>query len=168
MKFTYYERIVPPSLRKKMSYEMLSDDLDEFFEKMKKRRDNIINHAAREAIRKIIKNRANMTDKEIYQHTLNNRLDAIRESMERKNAEYASDDSPYHNFDAAAEMTGTTPEQALWGMMIKHLVSVRDMVEGGKITPYLINEKIGDVQNYMILLEGVLTRKLRDGEANDI
>ena len=103
-----------------------------------------------------------MTDKEIYQHTLNNRLDAIRESMERKNAEYASDDSPYHNFDAAAEMTGTTPEQALWGMMIKHLVSVRDMVEGGKTTPYLINEKIGDVQNYMILLEGVLTRKLRD------
>ena len=53
---------------------MLPHNLDEFFEKMKKRRVDNINHAARKAIKEIIKN------------TLHNRLDAIRESMERENA----------------------------------------------------------------------------------
>lgn len=101
-----------------------------------------------------------MTDRELYNAVLENRLNLTAITMASKQHEYASDDSPYHNFDKAATMAGTTPEKALWGMLLKHLVSVSDMVEGGKTTPYLVNEKIGDVVNYFILLEGILKRKI--------
>ena len=100
-----------------------------------------------------------MSDNEIYHHVLARRLERIKEVMSEKNAEYSTDASPYHNFDKAADMGRTTPEQALWGMMLKHLVSVHDIIEGGKSTPYLIDEKIGDCINYLILLEGILLRK---------
>ena len=104
-----------------------------------------------------------MTDKELYDHILNNRLDAISETMASKQAEYATEQSPYHNFDTAGEADGITPEQALWGMFLKHYVSVRDMVKGGNTTPYLVHEKIGDCINYMILLEGLLMRRVNNG-----
>ena len=104
-----------------------------------------------------------MKDKELYDHILHIRLDAIRETMASKQQEYATEQSPYHNFDTAAEADGVTPEQALWGMFLKHYVSVRDMVKGGNTTPYLVHEKIGDCINYMILLEGLLMRRVNNG-----
>jgi hypothetical protein len=42
-------------------------------------------------------------------------------------------------------------------MATKHLVSVMDMVESGdEYDPEYIYEKIGDMINYLILLEGLL------------
>jgi len=53
-----------------------------------------------------------------------------------------------------------TPERALWGMAKKHLVSVTDLIHGrAEVTPERIDEKIGDMINYLILLEGLLIKK---------
>ncbi|HSH25907.1 MAG TPA: hypothetical protein VLA13_10280 [Massilibacterium sp.] len=42
-------------------------------------------------------------------------------------------------------------------MATKHLVSVIDMVESNEVhDPEYIDEKIGDMINYLILLEGIL------------
>jgi hypothetical protein len=97
-------------------------------------------------------------------------LTSCRRVLRAKASEYAKEDRLY-NFKRAAECLRQTPEQALLGMMQKHSVSVIDLIEAckdncierdsGKILgpipdKSLINEKIGDSINYLILLKGLL------------
>jgi hypothetical protein len=87
------------------------------------------------------------------------RVDSIVKTLSYKAKEYASEDRLY-NFKRAAEMSRTTPIEALKGMMLKHLVSVFDLMEGKlENTAYLVNEKVGDAINYLILLEALLEEK---------
>jgi len=83
-----------------------------------------------------------------------------------KAEEYATDGDRYHNFNVAGKILGATPERALIGMWMKHLVSVLDLVEWidfrpEKLNEEIINEKIGDAINYLILLEGMLNRRVK-------
>lgn len=98
---------------------------------------------------------------------LKKRLDKIKNTLEEKAEEYATEFDRFHNFRVAGRRAGTTPEQALLGMMAKHEVSVLDLVEWArtgsiKLTEKIINDKIGDNVNYLILLEGLLTERLND------
>ena len=93
---------------------------------------------------------------ERFNSILKERIDSILGTLAHKAKEYASDDRLY-NFKRAAEIQHTTTAKALWGMASKHLVSVIDLVEGRiNATPEMVNEKIGDMINYLILLEAVL------------
>jgi hypothetical protein len=95
-----------------------------------------------------------------FEELLSNRLLKIKTVLSSKAMEYAIGDRLY-NFKRAAEIERTTPEKALFGMFAKHLVSVIDLVEGSiEPTDYLVNEKIGDAINYLILLEALLIEKL--------
>ena len=97
-----------------------------------------------------------MTPEE-FDKMLDNRLEQIRSVLSSKAKEYAHVGDRLFNFKVAARIHGCTPEQALWGMAMKHLVSVMDLVEGRlEPTPEMVNEKIGDLVNYLILLEAVL------------
>ena len=97
-----------------------------------------------------------------FKKVLKERLKKIEETLSKKEKEYALKDRRYHNFDIAARMNGLTAEAALWGMVSKQIVSVMDMIYDPKtITEELVNEKIGDVINYMILLEGIMKRRLK-------
>ena len=85
------------------------------------------------------------------------RLGKIQEVLASKAEEYSAGFDRLYNFKAAAGMSGGTPGSALWGMLTKHLVNVRDLAEGRlEATPELMDEKIGDAINYLILLEAVL------------
>lgn len=96
---------------------------------------------------------------EQFDKILNDRLDSIKAVLGSKAKEYAIGDRLY-NFKRAAEITRTTPRKALAGMFMKHLVSVLDLVEGSlEPTDYMVNEKIGDAINYLILLEALLKEK---------
>ena len=98
---------------------------------------------------------------EQFETILEERLVKIETVLGNKAREYAQDDNRLHNFKVAAQMLNVTPAQALWGMAAKHLVSVSDLVNGKlKATPAMVDEKIGDLCNYLILLEAVL----REGE----
>jgi hypothetical protein len=89
-----------------------------------------------------------------------NRIQLIKTVLGNKAKEYAIGDRLY-NFKRAAEILRCTPQKALIGMFMKHLVSVLDLSEGSTIpTDYLINEKIGDAINYLILLEATLKETL--------
>lgn len=86
-----------------------------------------------------------------------NRIQKIKNVLAAKAGEYATDGTVFYNFERASEINRKQPRQALWDMATKHLVSVMDMVESGEeYESEYIDEKIGDMINYLILLEGLL------------
>lgn len=95
---------------------------------------------------------------EQFQIYLKQRLDKIKEILEIKAKEYVRNEDRLHNFNVAAKMSNQTRESILWnGFALKHLVSLNDIIndlEKGKTNPInLVEEKIGDLINYLILLE---------------
>ncbi|MDA3807739.1 MAG: hypothetical protein PF440_07485 [Thiomicrorhabdus sp.] len=98
---------------------------------------------------------------EQFNKVVKNRLAACEAVLCKKAEEYASDTDRLHNFKRAAAMTETTPEKALEGMWVKHLVSVQDLInQPSKATPELLAEKMGDTINYVLLLEALLTERM--------
>jgi hypothetical protein len=99
---------------------------------------------------------------ETFDRILKERIEKIQKVLGTKAKEYALGGDRLHNFKTAAAMGQTTQEKALWGMAMKHLVSVVDLVEGRlPVSEYFVNEKIGDLINYLILLEAALLEPLR-------
>lgn len=91
------------------------------------------------------------------------RLDSCKEVLLSKEAEYSSDTDRLHNFKVASDFLNSTPEKALMGMWVKHLVSVLDMINNpSTVTPHLLKEKFGDVINYSLLAEACLTEKMEN------
>jgi hypothetical protein len=92
------------------------------------------------------------------------RVAACKAVLNNKAVEYAQGANRYHNFDKAAQCLNCTPEKALEGMMIKHFVSLQDIINSAEnihhLSPEMVNEKITDTINYIILLEGLLCRRL--------
>ena len=89
---------------------------------------------------------------EILHETVNSTV----ATLASKAKEYAKSDRLY-NFKRAAGIQETTPEKALLGMWSKHLVSILDLIEGTlPATEAILNEKIGDTINYLILLKALL------------
>lgn len=102
---------------------------------------------------------------EVFNEILTDRITVIKALTASKGQEYAKGKADrLHNFKVAATMNETTPEQALWGMLTKHLVSVMDMIKatsmGETPTRAKIDEKIGDCIIYFILLEAILKERL--------
>jgi hypothetical protein len=99
-----------------------------------------------------------------FDECVENRIARIRKVLTAKAEEYATEGNRFHNFDVAARILDCTPEQALRGMLLKHIVSVLDLIQGAEevdqINAAVIDEKIGDTINYLILLEGLLLRRL--------
>ncbi len=91
-----------------------------------------------------------------FEKLLLRRLEKIKSVLSKKASEYSHDDDRLYNFHIAAAMDDTDPAKALYGMMLKHLVSMRDLIHGNlPNTREMVDEKIGDVINYCILLEAV-------------
>jgi len=106
------------------------------------------------------------SDMNKFQKVVSNRLADIQKTLIIKGAEYIRNNDPFHNFNKSARRRNITPEEALYGMLEKHLVSLDDIIEDikkGIITPLPIaQEKIKDTITYLILLEGLLTKRIND------
>ncbi len=89
---------------------------------------------------------------------VDNRLFKIEKILGAKADEYARGDR-LSNFKKAAALLETTPEKALLGFVAKHIVALTDFVndlDDGKIQSLeRWDEKIGDICNYMVLLEAL-------------
>ena len=85
-----------------------------------------------------------------------------------KGDEYARDGDRLWNFKVAARKLNCHPAEALAGMMVKHTVSVDDIIDGlarGIVPPQeLVAEKIGDSINYLLLLEGLIEEERQKRE----
>lgn len=90
-----------------------------------------------------------------YEAAIRDQIEHCWELLFSKRKEYATAD-PFHNFRRAADLQGITKEQALIGMMDKHVISVHDMVneaaEGASFSAAKWREKIGDNINYLLIL----------------
>lgn len=100
--------------------------------------------------------------REEFTNRVEKRIDLIRQTLLTKHKEYAKDDNVFRNFDEAAgglSLHGTSSE-VLWSYMTKHLVSIKDIVADNKpVDTAIVSEKIGDVINYLILLEAMLNQQ---------
>ena len=88
------------------------------------------------------------------------RMDWCTKTLCAKGDEYARGGDRLWNFKVAARKLNCHPAEALAGMMVKHAVSVDDIIDGlakGIVPPKeLVAEKIGDSINYLLLLEGLV------------
>jgi hypothetical protein len=104
-----------------------------------------------------------------FNEVVERRKNLISQVLQKKAGEYAIDGDRMYNFKRAALITNQSPEQVLLGMWTKHIVSVIDIIEAIKVThntdsekyysQEYVDEKLGDLINYAILLEGLLTER---------
>lgn len=95
-----------------------------------------------------------------FSEILKHRIELIQSTLNSKAAEYAKVDRLY-NFKRAACILNTTPQKALLGMLMKHIVSVIDLIESDELPERsLMEEKIGDSINYLILLEAIFREQM--------
>lgn len=115
---------------------------------------------------------------EMFSKLLEYRIELMRSVLAAKSAEYSTQADKLHNFKRAGQMLQCTPEKALIGMWTKHIISILDIVdkievinqeaglvfnvkpEGLGITEAMIEEKLGDAINYLILLEALLKERI--------
>ena len=92
-----------------------------------------------------------------FDAVVTNRISKIKSVLLAKGKEYAKEGDRYHNFNVAARVLGSSREKALLGMMMKHYVSILDIIDHPcSFSNEMVDEKIGDMINYLILLEGML------------
>lgn len=89
---------------------------------------------------------------------VNDQLNAVERVLVSKGIEYNLDENDrFSDFKQAATLTGQTPEQVLYGYMLKHIMSVTAMVQSGKqFSKERWEEKLTDIHVYLTLLRGLL------------
>jgi len=113
--------------------------------------------------------------REMFMKFMAERIESMKTKYEAKNREYSDAADVFSNFKQAAAMNGNTPQEALWGMLTKHIISIKDMVYGWNDfkdqyrNERMVKEKIGDAVVYLILLEGMMLNDIEeDNEKNRI
>lgn len=100
---------------------------------------------------------------EDFETVFNNQVQRSQKVLLMKSGEYATPTDKLHNFKVAAALKGSSPVEALGGMMIKHIVSVYDLINRHEaqadISRDLWDEKITDAINYLILLKACLVEE---------
>ena len=98
-----------------------------------------------------------------FNKIIKSRQEKTRATLIKKADEYARGDR-LSNFKQIAHLLGVTPEKALIGLVSKHIVALVDFVndiDKGIVQPYdRWDEKIGDINNYNILLEALILERL--------
>ena len=99
------------------------------------------------------------------------KIEEIRNTLVGKAKEYAADHDRLHNFAVTAEIRDQNLTQALAGMMVKHTVSVYDMINSGEAySQAMWDEKTGDHLVYLLLLQATIVEdgliKREPGEIN--
>ena len=92
--------------------------------------------------------------------------------LQNKSDEYSRGYDKLHNFKKAARSRNITPERARDGMMLKHLVSIDDIIndiDQGKLpTRQTLNDKISDTINYLVLLEAMITERIEEERLDEL
>lgn len=97
--------------------------------------------------------------RELLQDIFEQQFNDCQEILFKKAKEYSKDDEQLHNFNIAGVLTGVDPVRALGGMMVKHTISIYDMINEGAPATFSMDqwdEKITDHINYLILLKAAV------------
>lgn len=106
---------------------------------------------------------------EEFNSTVTEAIDKVNNTLLAKRKEYGRNSNPFHNFERAADISmHKTREAVAWEFMVKHLQSLRDLVndvENGNFMHtdnHIIDEKCIDIINYTLLIRGMLIERTQD------
>lgn len=103
-----------------------------------------------------------MNEKE-FESVVEAEIGRIESTLVKKGGEYNLEEDRLGFFKRAAAMRGIEPKEALFGFMLKHLVSLSDMAQDGKRRPIALwREKMTDVHDYLILLAALLEEEEKE------
>jgi hypothetical protein len=106
-----------------------------------------------------------MTEKN-FDKIVENRISMIKQTLSIKGKEYRRNDNPLHNFERGATISNTSREKVLFGFMLKHFISfidiLNDIEKGTLPKEEVVDEKIGDLINYLILCEASIKDKIEN------
>ena len=114
-----------------------------------------------------------MTRKQFVEDVVQRRVQLIKAVLETKNSEYADKDDVFKAFTESIPLSFHDTKQAVaWEFMVKHLQSIKMIIEAKASTGHipdekLIEEKIGDAINYLILIEGMFKEDLMPSKVID-
>lgn len=98
----------------------------------------------------------------MFTQLIENQLERCKEILLLKNEEYGSETDRLHNFNVGAAMTGKTPQKILGGFMLKHTISIYDMINSEEhFNSVQWDEKITDHINYLLLLKATVYEEIR-------
>jgi len=106
--------------------------------------------------------RRNKMIQEDFDILVNKRLAECKKTLTAKTGIYASKKDRLHNFKIGAALVRQTPEQYAMALATKHIVAIADkLVNKEVMSPDFVIEKMGDVINYMLLIEALNQEKLK-------
>ena len=92
-----------------------------------------------------------------FNEIVSDQMAHCREVLKVKGDEYVFGTDRLEHFKSSGATQGISPEQALWGMVAKHLVSLSYMCQAeNNFNDKVWREKITDTMNYMILLRALI------------
>tara|TARA_R100000353_G_scaffold6986_2_gene8975 strand:+ start:1347 stop:1664 length:318 start_codon:yes stop_codon:yes gene_type:complete len=99
-----------------------------------------------------------------FKKLLQDRFRRIDSTFNSKQKEYANEIDVFENIKNGVRLSifSTEPEQVAWSYAAKHLESIMSILEKlpeEEPSEELINEKIGDAINYLIIIEGLLKER---------
>jgi hypothetical protein len=101
-----------------------------------------------------------MTRGEFISKVVEPRMAHCKVVLEAKGQEYVREGDNAYNFKRAAAIRGVNVFTALDGMFNKHLVSMLDLMDGAKEgnlpEPKMLDAKVTDLINYVLLWEGLV------------
>jgi hypothetical protein len=108
----------------------------------------------------------NRITQQAFDALVQQRVEKITQTLIEKGKEYQRNFDPLHNFRVGARVSNTTEEKVLWGFALKHYVSFLDIlndIEVGVLPKEtVVDEKIGDLINYLILCEASIKEKIKN------
>jgi hypothetical protein len=114
-----------------------------------------------------------MTRKQFVEDVVQRRIQLIKAVLETKNSEYADKDDVFKAFTESIPLSFHDTKQAVaWEFMVKHLQSIKMIIDAkantGKIPDEkMLEEKIGDAINYLILIEGMFKEDMLPSKPAD-
>ena len=95
-----------------------------------------------------------------FNQIVKNVMNKCGNTLIKKGKEYSADNEDrLVNFKRGAGLTGETPEKVASDYMLKHIVSIYDLIERGITDEAIWDEKCGDAINYLILIRAIIAEK---------
>jgi len=104
-----------------------------------------------------------------FEKTVVEALEKIKIILTIKNKEYVRGEDVFHNFENAKKISlHTTREAVAWEFMVKHLQSLKDIVNDVEKDKHyylkqgLIDEKCIDIINYTLIIRAMLLNRIEE------
>jgi hypothetical protein len=100
----------------------------------------------------------------LFDYIIKETLNEISSLLIVKGKEYRRNNDPFHNFNEGSKITGETPEKVLKGFLLKHEISINDMVQdldqGILPNKEKVNEKFNDNIIYLLIQKAMILHRL--------